>query len=235
MYNKKEGEFCLQNAIRWGKAGEHIVCAELLIKGYSASIIDDHASPFDIILNDSGTLYKIQVKTNVKPRLNVSPNTARKKTLKYTNVPSYYFNTSSNGVKRTGGYERKDIDIFALVALDTKIVAYVPFADKRTSICMRSPEFKGQYYNERWQTIRPKILELREKGLTYQDIEKEIGIPKSSSVQYRKRQMSAKGEMGGFYIDKFKLEFCLDFIKSGKIIKNGNLLKEYLMLNPNIA
>jgi len=100
-----------------GIAGEHLVCADLLTKGYNA-YLSDQGLPYDVVVDIGGKLYKIQVKTTSKPR-------AVPQRKKYT--PAYLFWIKRKGKNGNKVYKEGDYDFMALVALDKKIVGYVPF------------------------------------------------------------------------------------------------------------
>ncbi len=91
-----------------GQAGEHLVCAELSASQINCSRADE-SCPYDIIL-DYGQLAKIQVKTS-----------------NYSESPhSIKFTVSRrNSVNRC--YDKKDIDLFALVWLDEKKIAWLTY------------------------------------------------------------------------------------------------------------
>ena len=93
-----------------GQAGEHLVCSELSANQINCSRADE-SCPYDIIL-DYGQLAKVQVKTS-----NYSP------------APSSIKFTVSrrNSINRC--YESKDIDLFALVWLDSKLIAWLPYEE----------------------------------------------------------------------------------------------------------
>ena len=119
--NKKISE------INIGTAGEHLVVADLLLKGVNA-FITGHGLSYDVVAELDGKLIKIQVKTTKIKRL-----------LKQRANPIYFFQikrTGKHGIKR---YDKNDFAIYALVALDIKQVFYLNFDNniKTSSICVR--------------------------------------------------------------------------------------------------
>lgn len=102
-----------------GKAGEHLVCADLSIKGYHA-FLADQGSPFDVVAEHDGALLRIQVRTTQRPVL-----------LKRMKTPVYRFGLK-RGVGSTCRYHGQ-CDIFAFVALDTKAIAYLLKAELLTA------------------------------------------------------------------------------------------------------
>ena len=93
-----------------GQAGEHLVCSELSANQMNCSRADE-SCPYDIIL-DYGQLAKIQVKTS---NYSVSP-------------ISIKFTVSQRNSKNRC-YKPGDIDLFALVWLDGKEIAWLPYAE----------------------------------------------------------------------------------------------------------
>lgn len=109
----------LSKELNMGRAGEYIVLADLLLNGYQAFDSGQGAS-YDLILeNKDGKLIKIQVKTTEKIKQWDS------KTNKKNN--SYFFHTKRCGKNGTKKYNEKDFDLYALVMLDIRKIAYLPF------------------------------------------------------------------------------------------------------------
>jgi len=100
-----------------GIAGEHLVCADLITKGYNA-FLSDQGLPYDVVADIKGKLCKIQVKTTSKPR--AIPQ-------RKTHTPAYLFWIKRKGKGGNRIYKETDYDFMALVALDKKIIGYVPF------------------------------------------------------------------------------------------------------------
>ena len=50
------------NMLQIGKAGEYLVCADLILKGYIA-FLSEQGLPYDVLLDNGNKLVKIQVKT----------------------------------------------------------------------------------------------------------------------------------------------------------------------------
>ena len=95
-----------------GQAGEYLVCSEISALYYDCIPVNETCT-YDIIL-DYGKLAKIQVKTS-----NYSPD-ANKERIKFSTSRR----NSSNKL-----YKKRDTDIFALVWLDGKKVAWFAFED----------------------------------------------------------------------------------------------------------
>lgn len=115
MLNIDEIKNTIITDLQAGKAGEYLVCADLILKGYIA-FPSEQGLPFDVVLATSKRLYKIQVKTTRKPQL--VPQRVNRSD-KYI----FHVRRCGNGGRRS--YESGDVDIFALVALDSREIAYI--------------------------------------------------------------------------------------------------------------
>ena len=111
----------ISRELNMGRAGEYFVLADLLLKGYQAFDSGQGAN-YDLIMeNKNGKLLKIQVKTTEKIK-HWGAETRKKSA-------SYHFFTKrcgKNGVKQ---YQNGDFDLYALVMLDIKQIAYLPFSE----------------------------------------------------------------------------------------------------------
>ena len=103
------------NDLQIGKAGEYLVCADLIMKECIA-FPSEQGLPFDVVLSTKNRLYKLQVKTTRQPQ----PIPQRK-----NRTETYMFHIRRCGKGGRKSYEENDVDIFALVALDTKIIGYI--------------------------------------------------------------------------------------------------------------
>lgn len=103
------------NDLQIGIVGEHLVCADLILKGYIA-FPSEQGLPYDVVLWARNKLYKVQVKTTRKP----SPIPQRKK-----RTEKYIINIRRCGKNGRRFYKKEEVDIFAVVALDTKTIGYI--------------------------------------------------------------------------------------------------------------
>lgn len=103
------------NDIQVGKVGEYLVCADLILKGYIA-FPSEQGLHYDVVLSVGNKLYKVQVKTTRKP----VPIPQRK-----NRTEKYCINIRRCGKGGRKFYEENDVDIFAIVALDTKAMGYI--------------------------------------------------------------------------------------------------------------
>lgn len=141
----------LSKELQIGKAGEHLVCCDLIMQGFNA-FLADQGVPFDIIVEKDGIVKRIQVRSTTKLR-----NGSRA-----TNI--YRFGTRfgmSHGKQR-----RRDpnADYCAFVALDIMKIAYLPISEMtskdgkiKTTIDFKSRaiEYRGRKYsngNVRYKT-----------------------------------------------------------------------------------
>lgn len=101
----------LSDELQMGKAGEHLVCFDLILQGYNA-FLSDQGLPYDVVLDHGNKLWTIQVRT----------------TSALSNV---YGNCRYRFQNRMGraGKSRQSVDaiadFYAFVALDIKTIAYI--------------------------------------------------------------------------------------------------------------
>lgn len=97
----------LSQALQKGKAGEHLVCAELILQGYNA-FLADAGQNYDVLV-DVGQMIRVQVRSSSKRFFN--------------NV--YRFRLRE-GKRSERCKNVRDTDCYAFVALDTREIAFVP-------------------------------------------------------------------------------------------------------------
>ena len=112
------------NDLQIGKAGEYLVCVDLILKGFVA-YPSEQGLPYDVVLDNGKKLYKIQVKTTRKP----SPVPQRKK-----RTEKYIINIRRCGKNGRSFYKKGEVDIFAIVALDTKTIGYIKECDAKQTM-----------------------------------------------------------------------------------------------------
>lgn len=122
-----------------GKAGEYLVCADLILKGFIA-FPSEQGLPYDVLLDTGEKLLKVQVKTTEKPRLIQQRSNA---------IPAYIFSIKRAGAKGKTIYDESEIDLFALVCLDTMDIGYLKNSDMPTTINIRVDSERGNYYDEK--------------------------------------------------------------------------------------
>lgn len=131
-----------------GKAGEYIVCADLVIMGLIA-YPSEQGLPYDVVIDTGYKLLKCQVKTTSKPR---------KIPQRLTNSYAYIFNIKRNGRNGLSRYSDDEIDLFALVELENRSVIYLTADDMPDTLNVRVDKLKGSYYDEKVQWITKNVL-----------------------------------------------------------------------------
>lgn len=121
-----------------GKAGEYLVCSELIMKGFIA-YPSEQGLPYDVVMDYNGKLLKVQVKTtrglrNVLQRKNP--------------IKAYQFNIKRCGKKNKQLHTDESVDLFALVAIDTKQVGFMLNKNIKQTMAFRPDCYKGQYKDE---------------------------------------------------------------------------------------
>jgi len=188
-----------------GKAGEYLVCADLIIAGFIA-YPSEQGLPYDLILDIGGKLLKVQVKTTRGAK-----NIPQRK----TDIPAYIFHIGNNGkLNRRKKYNKEHVDLFALVCLKTKNIAYVPFFDCKTTMNFRVPSLRGQYHDEQSIRIKEDVIDLKSKDYSCSNIAKELNMSLSNVYKYSANvSIEQKGTNSGVYFDNFNLSKALTQIK----------------------
>lgn len=132
-----------QNALDAGKAGEHLVCADLLLSGIQA-YLSDQGLRYDVVADVDGRLVRVQVKSTGRAR---KENGRR--------LLGYRFEPRARGVNRRERLRDVDCDIVAFVALDIRIIAYLPVFEVGQACDFYPPDhdFAGRYKRLRQQPI----------------------------------------------------------------------------------
>lgn len=104
------------NDLAAGAAGEHLVCADLLLQGYRAFLADQNC-PYDVAVDAGGRLIRIQVKSTRK---------ARSIPQRVGHFPAYMWHIRRAGKGGARVYAKGEFDLLALVALDVQKIAYLP-------------------------------------------------------------------------------------------------------------
>jgi hypothetical protein len=169
--NKYKGDKMRKsNELQIGKAGEYIVCADLIIKGLIA-YPSEQGLPYDVVIDNGIRLLKCQVKTTEGPRKIPQRN---RETL------AYIFNIKRHGKNNKQRYLPKEIDLFALVCLDTKMVGYLLNKDMPDTINIRVDSLKGRYYDEKGIEDFKKVIELKKQGFNQTTISEILKIGQST-------------------------------------------------------
>ncbi len=193
------------NDLQIGKVGEYLVCADLILKGYIA-FPSEQGLPFDIVADINGRLFKVQVKTTRGPK-----NIPQRKTV----IPAYRFSIGRNGKKgRHKKYEIGAVDIFALVALDTKRIGYLSHNNTQSTMNFRVPELRGQYHDEQAEIIKQKVIKMKNNGLSGKQIAAQLSMKLTNVQKYSANiSIEQKGSNAGTYFDALSLERCLNDLR----------------------
>lgn len=159
----------VSNEMQMGKAGEYLVCADLIMKGFIA-YPSEQGLPYDVVLDIDGKLLKIQVKTAIKPRL-----VPQRK----NETQTYIFDLARRGKSGRGTYSNVDVDIFALVALDKMEVGYIAAMEDTKYATYRVDELRGTYYDEKGLSDFAKVTELYKTIKNKSEIARIVGIDDS--------------------------------------------------------
>lgn len=149
-----------------GKAGEYLVCHDLIMKG-AIAYPSEQGLPYDVVLDMNGWLKKIQVKTTQAPRVVPQRNKESK---------AYIFNIKRHGKNNTKKYTNDDVDIFALVSLDSMQVSYLVNEDMPATLNLRVDSLRGSYYDEKGAADFERVLELSEGGFSMREISSMTGV-----------------------------------------------------------
>ena len=152
------------NELQIGKAGEYLVCADLILKGF-VSFLSEQGLPYDVLLDTGVKLLKVQVKTTSAPRKIPQRN---------KDSFAYIFNIKRSGKCGKTRYTNKEIDLFALVCLDTMEVGYLLADDMPETINIRIDSMRGEYYDEDGIATHARVMEMI-KTKTQSEIARELG------------------------------------------------------------
>ena len=116
-----------------GRAGEHLVMADLLLNGWVA-YPTSQGVPYDVAVDIGDRVIRVQVKSTKMPKTPASLNRG---------TPLYVFNTRRAGKGGRRRYSTDDFDVLALVALDRRLIAYYALADSHNDcVALRVPSLR---------------------------------------------------------------------------------------------
>ena len=120
----------VSHELELGRAAEHLACADLLLGGWHA-FHTAQGMAYDLAVDVGTRLLRVQVKATLHPR-HPQPNLRAN--------PAYFFSIRRAGRGALRVYRHDEFDIFALVALDRRLVAYFAKAELPTQlITLRIP------------------------------------------------------------------------------------------------
>ncbi len=156
----------LSNELQIGKAGEYLVCADLIMKGFIA-FPSEQGLPYDVLMDNGKRLLRIQVKSTTKPR--IIPQRAKKS-------QAYIFNVKRHGKNNSQRYDDSEVDVFALVCLDTRQVGYLLNGDMPETLNLRVDSLRGTYYDEKGIQDYEKAVELSKTISNQSEIARQMNM-----------------------------------------------------------
>ena len=170
-----------------GRAGEHLVVADLLKKGFEC-FESAQGMPYDLVVDAEGVLLRVQVKTTRKPE--ELPGKSRR---------AYRFWVSRCGKNGTKIRESGSVDIFALVALDTGQIGYLPSSLMVKTLFIAPDKDRGSHFSERLSHRNSQILDSIKAGVDRDLIAAEHGV--TPTHVYRVQTGRAKVDRSVTYFD----------------------------------
>lgn len=142
--------------IEVGTAGEHLVCADIIMGGYRA-FLAAQGLPYDVVADVDGLLLRVAVK---------SAQRATRRPAREGDRVCYQFSVTrsrrrSSGKTDARPYSQIDADIVALVALDIRQVAFVPMSLCKASMHLDHPR------DEETPTNRRSLVHVRKRFSHY--------------------------------------------------------------------
>jgi len=125
----------LSKELQLGKAAEHLVCFDLIRKGYNA-FLADQGLPFDILMEKNGKLERVQVRST------------RQKNTYGKSKDIYRFGTRKGKGSITRVREA-EVDYYAFVALDIMRIAYIPIKEMlaKTGKVKQTLDLREKHYD----------------------------------------------------------------------------------------
>lgn len=156
----------ISSELQTGKAGEYLVCADLILKELIA-FPSEQGLPYDVLLDTGKKLLKVQVKTTEGVR------TVQQRAKE---TKCYIFNIKRHGKQNNQRYSTNEIDIFALVCLDTREIGYLKNTETPDTINIRADYLRGSYYDEKGIADFEKVLELHKTIKSQTEIAKKLNL-----------------------------------------------------------
>lgn len=180
-----------------GKAGEYLVCADLILKGHIA-FPSEQGLPYDVVADIDNRLYKIQVKTTRGFRLVPQ---------RRIHTPAYLFHINRCGNGGTRNYLSGDVDMFAMVALDSKAIGYIPSGNVKRTMIFRAESHRGNYHDE--VVINQRKLILQDHALGMRNCDIAIKYDMSQAVVGRIIKSPDVKMPGGRYLHEMTLDMAM--------------------------
>ena len=156
----------LSNELQIGKAGEYLVCADAIMKGLIA-FPSEQGLPYDVLIDNGKRLLRVQVKTTTAPRIVPQREIESR---------AYIFNIKRHGKNNQARYDDGEVDLFALVCLDTRLVGYLLNGDMPATVNFRVDSLRGTHYDEKGIQDCERVLALRESISDRSEIARQTGV-----------------------------------------------------------
>ena len=151
--------------------------------------------PYDVLLDNGDKLLRVQVKTTEKyksiPQRNVD-------------TKAYIFNIKRAGNKGKTRYSENEIDLFALVCLDTMQIGYLTNKEMPTTINIRVDALRGSYYDEKGIKDFEKVKELNKTIKNQSEISRITGIAVATVNRYLKNDWKPFESKSRYFSDFIK-------------------------------
>lgn len=134
-------------ALDLGKAAEHLVCADLMLAGHRV-FLSDQGLPYDLLVDLGDRFVRVQVKSTCRPKNANAKGRA-------ANIV-YVFHARRRGKNGKGvRLSVSHCDVIALVALDTRVIAYMPVSAvaQTVSLYPSGYHFSGKFKRSRYAAI----------------------------------------------------------------------------------
>ena len=133
-----------------GRAAEHLVVADLILSGYRA-YLTEQGLPYDVVIDHERKMYRVQVKATRE---------AKKIPQRGAIGVGYLFAVRRAGKGGRRHYANDEFDVIALVAMDIRVIAYMPFQGTiLQTIQLRPPGHCASPRTERSRTIEQFPIE----------------------------------------------------------------------------
>jgi len=179
-----------------GKAGEYLVCADLALQGHIA-FLSEQGLPYDVVADIEGRLFKLQVKTT---------RSIRSVSQRAGDASGYLFHVGRCGKGGRGRYGASDVDLFALVALDSKTIGYVKAGVIRRTMLLRADANFGTHYDEVIENRRLSVHADKASGLLNHEIADKHGMDRSVVTRTLRRNSANRA---GIYLSDLTLTRAL--------------------------
>ena len=123
-----------RRALEIGAAGEHLVCADLLLSGYRA-FLSSQGAPYDAVVELDGRLIRLAIKSTTAPK----PRPGRPGTKGCYQFAIGRRKRDNTGKTTARAYTTNDVDIVAMVALDTRLIGYMALKSCPTMVQFEAP------------------------------------------------------------------------------------------------